>query len=85
ELRRLLPAVAGLDLVATSGRLLAAAYAAGPDTPAPPSALRQAAGRLVEGLENAAASLTQAEAKRGTTRRARPWRRPAQGPKGRRR
>ena len=85
ELRRLLPAVAGLDLVATGGRLLAAAYAPGPEAPAPPSSLRQAAGRLVEGLENAAASLTQAEAKTGTTRKARPWRRPAQGPKGRRR
>jgi aminoglycoside phosphotransferase (APT) family kinase protein len=85
ELRRLLPAVAGLDLVATAGRLLAATYAPGPNAPAPPSALRQAATRLVEAMENATGSLAQAEAKSGTTRKARPWRRPAQGPKGRRR
>lgn len=85
ELRRLLPAVAGFDLVATTGRLLVAAYAPGPQAPAPPSALRQAAARLVETMETATASLAQSQAKRGTTRRARPWRRPAQGPKGRRR
>ena len=85
ELRRLLPAVAGLDLVATTGRLLAATYAPGPGAPAPPSALRQAAARFVEAMENAASSLAQAEAKGGSNRRPRPRRRPAQGPKGRRR
>jgi Ser/Thr protein kinase RdoA (MazF antagonist) len=86
--RRALPALATLDAVAVAGGLLVAAYAPPPGSPAAPSALRQAAGRAVEGLENALAAMGVVEAKSqrsnsrsGSARR----RKVAAGPRSRRR
>lgn len=88
EERRILPALAALDAVAVAGRLLVAAYAPPPDAPAPPTALRQAAGRAIESLENAALAMVAMDAKArggaprsGSARR----RKVASGPRSRRR
>ncbi|HEU0115625.1 MAG TPA: hypothetical protein VFQ80_13155, partial [Thermomicrobiales bacterium] len=60
--RRLLPAVAALDLVAASGSLLVAAYGSG--AVAPPSALRVGIRSLLASLDVAAGALAQTSAKR---------------------
>ena len=84
--RRALPAVATFDLIGTSGALLMAAYAPHPDAPAPPSALKQEASRLVDMLESASVAIAAMDAKSkpaapsGAARRKR-----AQGPKSWRR
>ncbi|MGI9254267.1 MAG: phosphotransferase [Thermomicrobiales bacterium] len=82
EERRALPALAAFDLVAIAGRLLVAAYAPWENAPAPPTALKQAAARMVEGLENATNSMAAMESPRTTGRLAgaQRRRRPMQGP-----
>jgi Phosphotransferase enzyme family len=62
EARRLLPAVAALDLVPSAGSLLVAAYGSG--AVAPPSALRVGIRSLLASLDVAAGALAQATAKR---------------------
>jgi Ser/Thr protein kinase RdoA (MazF antagonist) len=68
EERRALPALAAFDLVAITGNLLVAAYAPHPNAPAPPSALKLAATRMVESLENAAGALAMLESPRSSGR-----------------
>ncbi|MCC6313840.1 MAG: phosphotransferase [Thermomicrobiales bacterium] len=88
EERRLLPALGALDLVATASRLLIAAYARPPDAPAPPTALRAGIAHLIDGMDNVALALIQTEGT-GKPKRSRPApsrrRKPAAGPKTRRR
>lgn len=65
EERRLLPAVAALDLVAAAGHLLDTAFGPGRDPEAPtPTALRAGAEALVASLETAAAVAAQGDGPR---------------------
>lgn len=70
--RRLLPAVAALDAVATTGRLLEQTYAAA-ETARPPSALRAGVDAMLRSLSALERSLN-AQAAVGKSRRT-PWRR----------
>jgi Ser/Thr protein kinase RdoA (MazF antagonist) len=83
--RRALPALAAFDLVAVTGKLLVAAYVPPPGSPAPPSALKQAAARMVESVENAANALAALDGPRSTVRPGGPPRRrkPVRGHQGR--
>lgn len=85
EERRALPALAAFDLVAITGNLLVAAYAPPPGTPAPPSALKFAASRMVESLENVAGALAALESPRssGKASGAQRRRKAVQGPRTR--
>ncbi len=71
EERRLLPAIAALDLVATAGHLLDRAYvpAADGDDPAPPTALRAGADALISSLETVTNLLTQGDSRGGGARK----------------
>ena len=70
EERRLLPAVAALDLVATAGHVLDAAHSPRPpDAPPVPAAVRTGAAALVDSLEVAAATLAQGVARPSSSRR----------------
>jgi Ser/Thr protein kinase RdoA (MazF antagonist) len=80
EDRRLLPAVAALDLVATSGRMLILAYGGRPGGTRSSSAAREAARSLLDSLDVATnALLAQDRTKRSD--RSRGWR-PAGPPRG---
>ena len=82
EERRLLPAVAALDLVATAGSLLDRAFAArrDADDAPPPSALRAGAEAAVAALETAAAVAAQGDEPRKSG--ARRWQRRPRPPGG---
>ena len=58
EERRLLPAVATLDLVAASGHMLIAAYGGRPGGTRPPTGLREGARQLLDSLDVATTTLT---------------------------
>jgi Ser/Thr protein kinase RdoA (MazF antagonist) len=77
EERRLLAAVAALDAVATTGRLLEQTYAV-PETARPPSALRAGIDMMLRSLTAIERSLT-VQASVGKSRRT-PWRRDARPP-----
>ena len=72
EERRLLPAVAALDAVATTGRLLEQTYAVG-ETARPPTALRAAIDMMLRSMTALERSLT-VQATVGKSKRT-PWRR----------
>jgi hypothetical protein len=74
EDRRLLPAVAALDLIATTGQMLIYAYGGRPGGARPPSVLREPARTLLDSLDVASnALLAQDRSKRsGVTRGRRP-------------
>jgi len=71
EERRLLPAIAALDLVATAGYLLDRAYVpTGDQDAAPPTALRVGADALITSLETVTTLLTRGDSRRGAKGRA---------------
>jgi hypothetical protein len=80
EDRRLLPAVAALDLMATSGQMLIVAYGGRPGGTRPPSAVREAARTLLDSLDVATNALTAQDRRKGSAR-GRGWR-PAGPPRG---
>lgn len=70
EDRRLLPAIAALDLVATAGALLTVAFHPQPaDEPPLPVAVRNGAAQLVSSLEAIAPTIAQGDAPRKAVRR----------------
>lgn len=80
EQRRLLPAVAALDLIATSGQMLIFAYGGRPEGARPSTAMREAARSLLDSLDvatNALAAQDRSRKPAGDRRR-----RPGGGPRG---
>ncbi len=82
EERRLLPAVAALDLIATTGQMLIFAYGGRPEGTRPSTAMREAARSLLDSLDvatNALAALDRPKKPAGDR-----GRRPGGGPRGER-
>jgi aminoglycoside phosphotransferase (APT) family kinase protein len=75
--RRLLPAVAALDAVATTGRLLEQTYGTA-ETARPPTVLRSAVDLMLQSMTAIERSLNEPAKRRRT-----PWRRAASGPRRR--